>query len=77
MPFLLSLALAGSAALARPDPLDAQAAVPPARHVSSFRHPRPAADTPPGDWKQANDAVLKAGGWKAYAREAAASEPKR
>ena len=75
MPFLLSLALAGSAAVAQPDPLDARAPVPPVRHVTTLRS-RPA-DTPPGDWKQANDAVLKAGGWKAYAREAAASEPRR
>jgi len=75
MPFLLSLALAGGAAMVQPDPLDARAPVPPARHAPIFK-PRPG-DTPPGDWKQANDAVLKAGGWKAYAREAAASEPKR
>lgn len=73
--FLTTLALATGAALARPDPADAQAAVPPARHLSVIRPPAP--DTPRGDWKQANDAVLKAGGWKAYARESAASEPKR
>ena len=41
------------------------------------QHLPPAADVAPGDWKAANDTVRRIGGWKAYAREAAASEPRR
>jgi hypothetical protein len=56
----------------RADPLNAQAAVPPVRHHSTFATYRRLSDTPVGDWRQANDTVAKIGGWRAYAREAQA-----
>lgn len=34
---------------------------------------RPWQDAPPTDWVRANQAVHEAGGWRAYAREAAAA----
>lgn len=82
---LLSLALlAPLVAAAQPsttpaarDPLDARAAVPPALHRSALAGYRGAASAPaePIGWRRANDAVARIGGWRAYAREAAASEP--
>jgi|JI7StandDraft_1071085.scaffolds.fasta_scaffold476096_2 hypothetical protein len=59
---------------ARPDPLDAKAAVPPLRHDSVLRLERRATDEPRADWKQANELTARIGGWRAYAREAAAPE---
>lgn len=73
MSLLLSLALAAGTPAA--DPLDARTPVPPARHAPALRAPR--ADAPPIDWREANDTVLRRGGWRTYAREAAASEPGR
>jgi hypothetical protein len=55
------------------NPLDAQAAVPPVRHDSAFRHYRGHADEKLAPWKDANDAVGRIGGWRSYAREAAQS----
>lgn len=54
----------------RADPLDAQARVPAVRHVSALAHYRPLGDDQRLDWKQANEAVNRIGGWRAYAREA-------
>jgi hypothetical protein len=62
----------------RPDPTDAGAAVPPLAYRSALADYRRLADTPPADWKAANQAVERIGGWRAYAREAqagAASAP--
>jgi hypothetical protein len=59
---------------ARPDPLDPKAAVPPLRHESALRAYRRATDEPRADWKQANDLTARIGGWRAYAREAAAPD---
>lgn len=59
-----------SAKAARPDPLDARAVVPAARYVSPLAHYRRLDDSPPLAWKEANDAVARIGGWRAYAREA-------
>ena len=74
----LSLSLGiGAAAFAqpaapRPDPLDPQAQVPPARHESVLqRHRGSAAEVKVGDWKAANDTVTRIGGWRTYLREAA------
>jgi hypothetical protein len=68
---LPAAALAQSAQ--RPDPLDAQAAVAPLVYRSALTGYRPlASDAPPLSWREANDAVLRIGGWRAYAREAAA-----
>ena len=54
------------------DPANPQAQVPPALHTSAFAGYRRHADTAPLAWKQANDTVTRIGGWRAYAREAAA-----
>lgn len=74
---LCTAALAAAAQTARPDPLDAGAAVPAATYRSALAGYRSAASTPATalGWKQANDEVARIGGWRAYAREAAASEP--
>lgn len=76
------LAAVGTAAAAQtparpatPDPLDPQATVAPARHVSAMSAYRPLAETPVGSWKDANERVNRIGGWRAYAREAAAPAP--
>ena len=58
---------------ARPDPLNAQAAVPALVHTSAFAAYRRHADAAPIPWKEANDTVARIGGWRAYAREAGAS----
>jgi len=72
---LLSSAPApAQSAKARPDPADAQAATAPLNHRSSLsQYRRPDAQVPPVAWRDANDAVERIGGWRAYAREAAAA----
>ncbi|HET9821249.1 MAG TPA: hypothetical protein VFQ16_05435 [Burkholderiaceae bacterium] len=60
---------------AHPDALDAQAAVPPAAWSSPLAGYRAAGEVQPIDWKAANDTVTRIGGWRTYAREAAASAP--
>jgi hypothetical protein len=59
----------------RADPLDAQARVPVATHVSSLAGYRRLGDERPVDWKQANETVSRIGGWRAYAREAQQPDP--
>jgi hypothetical protein len=55
----------------RPDPLDAKAPVAPLVYRSAFSGFKPlASDAPPLSWREANDAVERIGGWRAYAREA-------
>ena len=79
---LLALAL-GSAALAappqqrpeRPDPLDASASAPRVLHRSAFKDYRRFDDAPAVHWRDANDTVDRIGGWRSYAREAAAPAP--
>jgi hypothetical protein len=56
------------------DPLDAKAAVPPVRHRSALRGYRSAHEVPATPWREANDTVGRVGGWRAYAREAAAPD---
>jgi len=56
----------------RPDPLNPQAAVPPATHVSPLAGYKALGTTTVGPWKDANEAVNRIGGWRAYAREAQA-----
>ncbi len=58
-------------AAARPDPLDASAAVPPVIHRSAFTQYRHLAPAKLDAWKAANDKVGRIGGWRSYAREAA------
>jgi len=57
----------------RPDPLNAQASVPPLVHESAFTQYRRLTDVPVGSWRDANDTVARIGGWRVYAREAAGS----
>lgn len=89
----LALVLLGAASLAaaqpaakasppRPDPLQADAPVPPAVYRSSLAQHRRHAEQPVQAWSQSNDTVNRIGGWRAYAREAheaqrAASSPAR
>jgi hypothetical protein len=66
----------------RPDPLDAQAAVPALRYESSLKPATQAIDDKPISWRDANDNVARIGGWRVYAREAqqapaATKEPPR
>lgn len=60
---------------APPDPLDARSATPTLRHRSVFDGYRRQGDDAPIGWRQANDTVGRIGGWRSYAREAAASAP--
>jgi hypothetical protein len=75
-----ALLLSAAAVLAqpapRPDPFDAKAATPPVVYRSALvGYKKLAAESPPVAWRQANDAVERIGGWRAYAREAQAPEP--
>lgn len=65
-------AASGPAAPARPAAWQAEAPVPAVRHESAFSTYRPHVDTPVGDWRAANEAVNRIGGWRAYGREAGA-----
>lgn len=67
-----SLMLAGAAPAA--DPTDAAAAVPGAPYRSAFSAYKPDADTATAPWRDTNQRVRQRGGWRAYAREAAASD---
>lgn len=58
-----------------PDPLDARAEVPPASHDSPFAGYRAAGEDGVGSWREANEAVNRIGGWRAYAREASRPAP--
>lgn len=69
-----AIALAPASA-APPDPTDAALTVPPTVYRSAFDGYRPNREQAVGDWRQANDAVARAGGWRAYAREAQAPAP--
>jgi hypothetical protein len=55
------------------DPLDAKAPVPAAAYRSPLANYRRWADNPVGSWREANETTLRAGGWRAYAREAEAA----
>jgi hypothetical protein len=59
-----------AARAARPDPLDPKAGVPMVSYESSFARYRRMGETQPIPWREANDAVARIGGWRAYAREA-------
>lgn len=65
----------GAAYPTKPDPLNPQAAVPALLHTSSFAAYRRDAEVEPIGWRAANDTVARIGGWRAYAREAAAAAP--
>ena len=59
----------------RADPLDPQARVPATTHSSPLSGYRRLVDDKRVDWKQANEAVNRIGGWRAYAREAQQPDP--
>lgn len=69
----------GAPRAARPDPLDARAAVPATSYESVLSKYRRFGDEPAVSWRQANDTTEAIGGWRTYAREAqsAASAPAR
>ena len=52
-----------------------QAAPSPLAFKSAFENYQPYTDDKTGNWKQANDTTARIGGWRAYAKEAAGSEP--
>lgn len=59
---------------ARPDPADPKAATAPLVYRSALGdYRKAAAESPPTAWRAANDTVERIGGWRAYAREAAAA----
>ena len=62
-------------AAGRADPMDPQAAVPAVSHASAFATYRAVGDGQVGNWQEANRTVARIGGWRAYAREAAAPAP--
>ena len=53
-----------AAKAARPDPLDAKAAVPVLSYESSFAQYRQLGDEKPVSWRDANDIVARIGGWR-------------
>jgi hypothetical protein len=61
----------------RPDPLDPKAPVPALRYESSLPRPPLAGSEVTLGWRDANDAVARIGGWRAYAREAQQPEPSK
>jgi len=65
--------MAPAATAARPPATDAQAPVPPLRHVSALSAHTRSAPVVVGDWPALNQQVARIGGWRAYAREAAAA----
>lgn len=54
-------------------PTDPQARVPAAQHRSVIPPRPPRLDAEPGDWAAHNAQVARVGGWRTYAREAAAA----
>jgi hypothetical protein len=66
---------AAPAASAAGDPADPSRPVPRLEHRSVLAAYRPAHEVPPIDWRTANETVNRIGGWRAYAREAAAPAP--
>jgi hypothetical protein len=77
---LAALTLTGAAlapaqtAPPRPDPADAKAPVNALAYRSTLTTYRGhGAPVPPLAWREANDAVERIGGWRAYAREASAA----
>jgi len=63
-------ALALAQQKSRPDPTDPKASVPAVIYVSPLKQYQGLGDEPVAPWKSANEVVEKAGGWKAYAKEA-------
>lgn len=68
-------AIAQPAPKAVADPAAPQASAPALHYRSSLQRYRPLQEQPVADWRAANRRVHEAGGWRAYARESAASAP--
>lgn len=69
-----AVAAPASQPTSRLDPLDAAADVPAIRVRPAFAGYHGLADEKVGPWQEANDTVGRIGGWRAYAREAAAPD---
>jgi hypothetical protein len=72
---LLWLCVPALAQTARPAPDDPRAPVPALQYQSPLAGYRAQGEPEVGSWRAANERVHQAGGWKAYAREAAQSQP--
>lgn len=68
-------AQAQSPTTTRPDPADSKASVPSVVYRSELAGYRPYAEQSVGSWREANEAVNRVGGWRAYAREAREPQP--
>lgn len=77
VPAVLAAALSASAAFAQPVPTSAPASVvnqaAPLGFSSAMEGYKPYTDDAVTNWKAANDSVAQIGGWRAYAKEAAAA----
>lgn len=74
--FLTAQALAQpTPVVPRQDPLDPKADVPVLGHESAIAKYRRLRDEKTVSWRDANDAVARIGGWRAYAREAQQADP--
>jgi hypothetical protein len=63
-------AAASAPPAARPDPVDAKAAVAAVRYRSSLSDYQAFAEPAVAPWRETNERVRERGGWRAYAREA-------
>ncbi len=59
----------------RANPSDPAASVPVLAYVSPLANYQRWSDVVPVDWRQANDNVMRIGGWRTYAREAREPAP--
>lgn len=77
VPAVLAAALSTSAAFAQPMPAPTPASVvnqaAPLGFTSAMEGYKPYTDDAVTNWKAANDTVAQIGGWRAYAKEAAAA----
>jgi hypothetical protein len=78
-PFVALCLLVGTTSHAQPqppqkaDPLDAKASVPRVEYTGSLARYKRYSEEPVGSWRKANETVNAIGGWRSYAREAAAA----
>ena len=69
-----ALALIAAAPARSADAADPKAGVPPLVYRSAFEGYRPNTEAEVGKWRETNDLVGRIGGWRAYAKEAAAPD---
>ncbi len=73
---LLTLSLwATTAALAQTAPTGQKAQTAPDKFQSALTGYKPYTEEKTGNWKEANETTARIGGWRAYAKEAAQTEP--